>query len=154
MSYMISNFTTGSTYMALLQPSTQTFSTTAGTYQINIVTITQTTGMGLSLSGGAVVLPAGQYVAFFKADCRNQNSSNDLSYVVDLKLNGVIVSQLSAFSEMTSGTLSKDSTVSIGGAQFTATAGQLLSMSMVKVATLSLTETFASYTGIVLIKVG
>lgn len=155
MTYMISNFQVSSTTkMGLIQAlASQTFSASAGTYTISMGSITQSSGFGLTLSAGSVVLPAGEYVAFLRPSLRLTGaSSNAFSFTVTLLLDGVIVSQLPAISEMIISSVSQDSSVPLGGARFTASANQVLSMSLTKDSTLATAETFASYTGIILIR--
>jgi len=152
MTYMISSFATSESKMAFIQATTQTFLTSAGTYQVNFGAVNQSDGFDLSISGGTIALPAGDYVAFFKGDCRTQGGGI-LQYTMHLKLGDTIVSQLSCISDGGTGSTSLDSIVAMGGAKFTSTQGEILSLSLVKNTTATLTETFASYTGIALIRI-
>lgn len=154
MTYMISSFARSASKMAFIQATSQTFATSAGTYQVDFGSVSQSDGFNLSISGGTIALPAGDYVAFFKGDCRNQGSANNsLSYTMHLKLGSAIVSQLSYISEGGTGSTSLDSIVAMGGSKFTSSQGDVLSLSLVKNTTSVLVETFPTYTGIALIKV-
>lgn len=155
MTYMISSFATSTTTkMALIQPTatSSAYATSAGTYTIPMASIQQSAGFNLTLSSGAVVLPEGEYVAFFRVGMRNTTQTHFLSYTADLLLNGAVASQLSVISEQPGGTVSQYSTVPLGGARFSASQNSNLSMRFTKAATASNTETFSSQTCIVLIR--
>jgi len=152
MTYMISSFATSDSKMAFIQGTTQTFALPAATYQVNLGAVNQSDGFNLLVLGGTIALPAGDYVAFFKGDCRTQGGDR-LQYTMHLMLDATIVSQLSCISEGGTGSTSLDSIVAMGGAKFTSSEGQILSLSLVKNQTSSVAETFASYTGIALIRI-
>lgn len=155
MSYMLKNPTSKSTVFAMVgSTSSQTFSTAAGTYQITLDALSQSSNGALSLSSGACVLTAGRYLALLKMDLRVSGSALDataLTYSVEIRLNGVKISDLDVISQSNNAPV--DATTSLGGSYFTAQNGDLLTVYIVKTASASTRVYYPSYGGIALIGV-
>jgi len=155
MSYMLKNPTSKSTVFAMVgSTSSQTISNAAGTYQITLDALNQSSNGGLSLSGGACVLTAGRYLALLKMDLRVSGSGIDstaLTYSVEIRLNGVKISDLDVISQSNNAPV--DATTSLGGSYFTAQNGDLLTVYVVKTASSAIRVYYPSYGGIALIGV-
>ena len=154
MSYMLKNPAAKSTVFAMVgSTSSQTFSTAAGTYQITLDALSQSSNGALSLSGGACVLTAGRYLALLKMDLRvsSGNDSTALTYSVEIRLNGTKISDLDVISQSNNAPV--DATTSLGGSYFTAQNGDLLTVYVVKTASTLARIYYPSYGGIALIGV-
>ena len=154
MSYMLKNPVSKSTVFAMVgSTSSQSFSTAAGTYQVTLDALSQSSNSALSLSGGACVLTAGRYLALLKMDLRvsSGNDATALTYSVEIRLNGTKVSDLDVISQSNNAPV--DATTSLGGSYFTAQNGDLLTVYVVKTASSLARIYYPSYGGIALIGV-
>ena len=154
MSYMLKNPVSKSTVFAMVgSTSSQSFSTAAGTYQVTLDALSQSSNGALSLSGGACVLTAGRYLALLKMDLRVSSGSDatTLTYSVEIRLNGTKVSDLDVISQSNNAPV--DATTSLGGSYFTAQNGDLLTVYVVKTASTLARFYYPSYGGIALIGV-
>lgn len=154
MSYMLKNPVSKSTVFAMVgSTSSQSFSTAAGTYQVTLDALSQSSNGALSLSGGACVLTAGRYLALLKMDLRVSSGSDAtaLTYGVEIRLNGTKVSDLDVISQSNNAPV--DATTSLGGSYFTAQNGDLLTVYVVKTASGLARIYYPSYGGIALIGV-